>query len=102
MVHGMGAGLAMFALNIDSLASEPDRTVFALDLPGFGRSSRPSLGSEAEEVDERMVTALDRWRRGLGLSTLHLLGHSFGGYLSALYCLRYPDSVSSLILADPR
>ena len=30
-----------------------------------------------------------------------LLGHSFGGYLSAAYSLRYPDKVKHLILADP-
>jgi len=30
-----------------------------------------------------------------------LLGHSFGGYLSAVYTLKYPKKVSRLILADP-
>merc|ERR1711892_1325839 len=43
MIHGMGAGLAMFALNIDTLAQ--DRVVYAIDLPGFGRSSRPGFSS---------------------------------------------------------
>ena len=38
MIHGMGAGVAMFALNFDSLAKE--RLVYAIDLPGFARSSR--------------------------------------------------------------
>ena len=33
MIHGMGAGLAMFALNFDSLAKE--RMVYAIDLPGL-------------------------------------------------------------------
>ncbi len=32
MIHGMGAGLALFALNYDELAK--DRTVYAIDLPG--------------------------------------------------------------------
>ena len=32
-------GLAMFALNIDALVQHSE--VIAIDLPGFGRSSRP-------------------------------------------------------------
>ena len=32
MIHGMGAGLALFCLNFDSLVKE--RTVYAIDLPG--------------------------------------------------------------------
>jgi len=99
MIHGMGAGLAMFSLNIDSLAK--DRTIYALDLPGFGRSSRVSFGNKPEDVKERLVTALERWREGMGLEKICLLGHSFGGFLVANFSLRYPANVERLILADP-
>ena len=35
------------------------------------------------------------------LEKMILLGHSFGGYLSAAYALKYGKCVSALILADP-
>ena len=37
----------------------------------------------------------------MGLEKFCLLGHSFGGYLSAAYTLKHPEHVSHLILADP-
>lgn len=29
------------------------------------------------------------------------VGHSYGGYISAVYCLKYPERVQHLILTDP-
>jgi len=99
MVHGMGAGLAMFALNIPELSKE--RTVLAIDLPGFGRSSRPPFSSKEEKIVEEYTQVLESWREGMELEKIHLLGHSFGGYLTAHYKLRHPDRVEKFILADP-
>ena len=99
MIHGMGAGLAMFALNIDSLAQ--DRVVFAIDLPGFGRSSRPGFSSDPEEVERQYVACIEEWRKQVGLEKMNLLGHSFGGFLSALYTMEYQDRLHRTILADP-
>jgi len=99
MIHGMGAGVAMFALNFDSLAQE--RLVYAIDLPGFARSSRVNFSSNPAEVEEQYVTCIDQWRRGVGLEKMNLLGHSFGGHLTALYALKYPQHINLAILADP-
>jgi len=99
MIHGMGAGLAMFALNIDTLAK--DRVVYAIDLPGFGRSSRPGFSDEPEEIEKQYVTSIEEWRRQVGLEKINILGHSFGGYLSALYTIEYQENVHRTILADP-
>ena len=99
MIHGMGAGVAMFALNFDSLAQE--RLVYAIDLPGFARSSRVNFSSSPAEIEEQYVTCIDQWRRGVGLEKMNLLGHSFGGHLTALYALKYPQHFNLAILADP-
>ena len=99
MIHGMGSGLALFAMNLDELSK--DRTVYAIDLPGYARSSRCKFHSKPEVIEGQFVKAIDNWRQKLGLQKICLLGHSFGGYLSSAYALKHPSYVSHLVLADP-
>ena len=74
MMHGMGAGLAMFALNFDSLSRTG--TVYAIDLPGFARSSRPHFSSDPLVAEQQYVECLEHWRTSLGLEKIHLLGRA--------------------------
>jgi proline iminopeptidase len=39
-------------------------------------------------------------RQHLGFGKVAVLGHSYGGFIALEYALRYPDSVSHLILLD--
>ncbi|XP_018329714.1 protein ABHD4 [Agrilus planipennis] len=99
MLHGLGAGVALWCLNFDSLAQK--RPVYAIDLLGFGRSSRPSFSKDALEAEKQMVRAVEEWRREMNLESFILLGHSMGGFLASSYALSYPQNVKHLILADP-
>ena len=99
MIHGMGSGMALFAMNLDELSES--RTVYTIDLPGYARSSRCKFHSKPEQNEDQFVLAIENWRKTLGLEKICLLGHSFGGYLSSAYALKYPDHVNHLILADP-
>jgi hypothetical protein len=72
MVHGLGAGLAMFAMNYGALSR--GGPVYALDLPGFARSSRPHFSSDPLLAEEEYVQCLENWRHSLGLHKIHLLG----------------------------
>lgn len=99
MLHGLGGGIALFALNFDELSK--NRTVYAIDLPGYGRSSRCKFKSNPEEVEAQYVQSIENWRIKIGLNKFCLLGHSFGGYLSTAYALKHPEHVSHLILAEP-
>jgi hypothetical protein len=72
MVHGLGAGLAMFAMNYGALSR--GGPVYALDLPGFARSSRPHFSADPLLAEEEYVQCLENWRHSLGLDKIHLLG----------------------------
>eukprot|EP01012_Entosiphon_sulcatum_P013786 TRINITY_DN18980_c0_g1_i1.p1 TRINITY_DN18980_c0_g1~~TRINITY_DN18980_c0_g1_i1.p1 ORF type:complete len:504 (-),score=48.04 TRINITY_DN18980_c0_g1_i1:124-1635(-) len=101
LIHGMAAGLGLWVANLESLAEV--YTVYALDLPGFGRSDRVAFeGSEPQEGEAYFVDHVEAWRCAMGLDEpFSLLGHSMGGYLAAAYATRYPHYVRHLLLEDP-
>uniref|UniRef100_A0A8D3BGH6 1-acylglycerol-3-phosphate O-acyltransferase ABHD5 n=1 Tax=Scophthalmus maximus TaxID=52904 RepID=A0A8D3BGH6_SCOMX len=99
LLHGIGGGVALWAQNLDSLSGSGP--VYALDLLGFGRSSRPQFSSDPEGAEEQFLAALEEWRVKVGLEEMVLLGHNLGGYLSAAYTLKHPHRVKSLLLVEP-
>ncbi|KAG5888209.1 hypothetical protein JTB14_036220 [Gonioctena quinquepunctata] len=99
LLHGFAAGLCFWCLNFDSVAKE--RPVYAIDLLGFGRSSRPDFSNDSLEAEQEMVKSLEEWRKKVDLDKFILLGHSFGGYLATSYAINYPNRVQHLVLADP-
>ncbi|XP_026762946.1 1-acylglycerol-3-phosphate O-acyltransferase ABHD5 isoform X2 [Galleria mellonella] len=99
LLHGMGAGLALWCPNLDALAAT--RPVYAIDVLGFGRSSRPKFSDDAEKAETQWVESVEEWRREVHLGEIILLGHSLGGYIATAYAMKYPERVRHLILADP-
>lgn len=60
-----------------------------------GRSGRPPL----ETVNHAQLAAdAEGLRQHLGFGKVAVLGHSYGGFIALEYALRYPDSVSHVIL----
>lgn len=99
LLHGMAAGLALWCPNLDAFAES--RPVYAIDLLGFGRSSRPKFASDALKTEAQWVESVEEWRREVNLSQFILLGHSLGGYIATAYAMKYPERVRHLVLADP-
>ncbi|XP_028832509.1 (Lyso)-N-acylphosphatidylethanolamine lipase [Denticeps clupeoides] len=99
MVHGFAGGVGLWVRNLDALSRS--RPVYAFDLLGFGRSSRPHFPSDAKQAEEQSVNSIEQWRQTIGLDRMILLGHSLGGYLATSYAIQYPERVSHLILVDP-
>lgn len=99
LLHGFGGGVGLWAQNLDSLSN--GGPVYALDLLGFGRSSRPQFRTDPAGAEGQFVEALEEWREKVGLEEMVLLGHNLGGYLSAAYTLKYPHRVKHLLLVEP-
>jgi proline iminopeptidase len=72
------------------------RLVF-VDERGSGRSER--LIDVKGYTLEALACDADAVRRALGLNTIDVMGHSFGGILAQAYVIKYPQTVRRLILA---
>ncbi len=95
LMHG-GPGLDHCSLlQLRRLADE--FTLVFYDQRCNGRSVRAPLTSMTWE---NLTADADALRRKLGYEKWAVLGHSFGGHVALEYALRYPDSVSHLVLMD--
>ncbi|ODV88965.1 hypothetical protein CANCADRAFT_53297 [Tortispora caseinolytica NRRL Y-17796] len=108
ILHGYGAGLGFFVRNFDGLSSNPDIKVYALDLLGYGRSSRPKFKIRSRDFDARIdevrdffIEPIEKWRMHNGIEKFTLVAHSLGGYLAFEYALKYPQHLEKLILVSP-
>ena len=72
--------------------------VVAFDQLGCGRSDKPK--DKGLWQISRYVEELETVREALGLGKVHLLGHSWGGWLGIEYGITYPDNLKTLILED--
>lgn len=74
----------------------PTRRVVLFDQPGTGQSS--PIGAQDTITIERVLDGIEAIRGALGAGRVHLLGHSWGGYLALAYAIRHPDRVSRIVL----
>lgn len=94
MIHGFGADKDNWLRFAKPLTSTYH--VIALDLPGFGDSSKLDVSYDVGTQTERLAA----FSKQLGLNKLHLIGNSMGGHIAALYAARYPEQVLSVALLD--
>lgn len=92
LVHGAGGNLMHWPTQLRRL---PGATVYALDLPGHGKSAgqgRHEIGAYVEVV-RGFVEALE-------LPRFVLVGHSMGGAIAQELALRYPGRLAGLVLVS--
>jgi pimeloyl-ACP methyl ester carboxylesterase len=97
LLHGLGATKASFYDTAAALSRDGYR-VHALDLPGFGSSSKPATAPyTARWFADTVLGVMDR----LGIDRAHLVGNSMGGRVAIELALREPERVGALALLSP-
>jgi len=100
MLHGLTGSSIVFYKMFQKLSTT--YRIIGIDLPGMGCSSRNEVTftdfrSTADYFVDRIKETVD----SLGLEKFTLLGHSFGGYISGLFTIKYPDYVNKIIFLSP-
>jgi pimeloyl-ACP methyl ester carboxylesterase len=96
LLPGRTSGVPMWASNLPDLAAA--RITYALDALGDA-----GLSVQIQPIRDAADQAgwLDQVLAQLPARSVHLVGHSFGGWLAANYAARHPERVQTLTLLDP-
>jgi pimeloyl-ACP methyl ester carboxylesterase len=95
-LHGLGSNKASFFQTVSALT--PDHTVHAIDLPGFGGSSKPARAPYDAAYFARAVTG---YMDAAGLAHAHLVGNSMGGRIALEVAMEDPARVQTVSLLSP-
>jgi pimeloyl-ACP methyl ester carboxylesterase len=96
LLHGLGSTKASFFETAAALSRS--YRVHALDLPGFGGSSKPSMAPYgAPYAAKAVLGAMD----AMGIARAHLVGNSMGGRVAIEVGLTRPQRVGGLGLLCP-
>ncbi len=93
LLHGFGGDKDNWTRFSKSLTGS--YRVIAPDLPGFGESAQHPDWEYSLPPQRSRVNG---FVQALGLEQFHVLGHSMGGHLAALYTHKYPGQVLSMAL----
>lgn len=96
LIHGANIGWGQWYPNIPELAKHFE--VFALDLPGAGRSTRVNYATLDPQKD--LVEVVEAFTRIHDLKEVTIIGASIGGWLALKMALLHPDRVSRLVVVN--
>lgn len=96
LLHGNPGSLAHWEQLIPRLSDVAD--IAAIDLPGFGKSDRPSQGPKALSLERLAEHSLSVKRALDWHEPVFLVGHSHGGGVAQIAAARFPNLVAGLVL----
>lgn len=92
LLHGFFFDSSVWCRNIESLASYSK--VYALDIWGFGLSTREQLDFSYDLFIDQVVEFMDL----LEIPSATIVGHSFGGGVALGFASQYPERTEKLVL----
>jgi pyruvate dehydrogenase E2 component (dihydrolipoamide acetyltransferase) len=96
LIHGFGGDSDNWLFNIEEIAKA--RPVYALDLPGHGKSTKTLAdGGRLDELAGAVVDLLDE----AGAEKAHLVGHSLGAAVAFQTLSAHPQRVASIVAIAP-
>ena len=95
LLHGLADSAWVWTSLGDYLADS--HHLIAPDLRGHGESSKPETSYSSKEI----VADLEVLMNSLGWKNAHILGHSWGAKIAAIWASNHPERFRSLILVDP-
>lgn len=101
LVHSLNAAASAYEIRPVFLHLERTRPVYALDLPGFGLSSRAQRPYTPRLLTDAVLDASEEVRRRHPGQLIDLLGLSLGSELVARAALEAPERFRSLALVSP-
>ncbi|WP_233752659.1 alpha/beta fold hydrolase [Flavilitoribacter nigricans] len=94
-IHGLGSYLRAWDQNIAKLKKR--YRCIALDLPGYGKSSKGAYAYDMSFFAHTVRQFID----ALGLENVVLVGHSMGGQIALHTVLQDPEGIDRLVLLAP-
>jgi len=92
LLHGYGGDINIWVFNQEALAAE--RTVYALDLPGHGGSTKDVSEGDLVSLVDVVAGFMDK----MEIEKAHIFGHSMGGAVAGSFAISHPERVESLAL----
>ncbi len=93
LIHGIGEYIETWLPNFAPLAAQ--HRVYAVDLPGHGRTDKPL---EISYTIESLAQFIYDFMVALVVERAHIVGHSLGGAIATRLALRHPDVIEKLVL----